>query len=167
MQTPKFGDSAGAARHYDEGRVDGSGRTPRSNKLRRLFWNFPGGWPGLGLLLLRLALGAAAILHGRYYFAGPAAASIAAGLVGWAAVISGVLLIAGIGTPLVACLLAAGLAAGLLGWLPAAIPNVIEGQLLILATAVAVALLGPGGFSVDARLFGRREIIIPTSLPDH
>jgi uncharacterized membrane protein YphA (DoxX/SURF4 family) len=27
--------------------------------------------------------------------------------------------------------------------------------------AAAVALLGPGGFSIDARLFGRREIIIP------
>lgn len=27
--------------------------------------------------------------------------------------------------------------------------------------SVAVVLLGPGAFSVDARLFGRREIIIP------
>lgn len=29
--------------------------------------------------------------------------------------------------------------------------------------AIAVILLGPGAFSLDARLFGRREIIIPTS----
>jgi uncharacterized membrane protein YphA (DoxX/SURF4 family) len=28
---------------------------------------------------------------------------------------------------------------------------------------VALALLGPGAFSLDARLFGRREIIIPDS----
>jgi hypothetical protein len=27
--------------------------------------------------------------------------------------------------------------------------------------AVAVALMGPGAFSLDARLFGRREIVIP------
>jgi hypothetical protein len=27
--------------------------------------------------------------------------------------------------------------------------------------AVAVALLGPGAFAVDARLFGRREVVIP------
>jgi hypothetical protein len=27
--------------------------------------------------------------------------------------------------------------------------------------AVALAMLGPGAHSVDARLFGRREIIIP------
>jgi hypothetical protein len=26
---------------------------------------------------------------------------------------------------------------------------------------VTVALLGPGAFSVDARLFGRREIVVP------
>jgi hypothetical protein len=27
--------------------------------------------------------------------------------------------------------------------------------------ATAIALLGPGAFSLDARLFGRREILIP------
>jgi uncharacterized membrane protein YphA (DoxX/SURF4 family) len=30
-----------------------------------------------------------------------------------------------------------------------------------LASAVGLALLGPGAFSIDARLFGRREIFIP------
>jgi uncharacterized membrane protein YphA (DoxX/SURF4 family) len=29
------------------------------------------------------------------------------------------------------------------------------------AVSMALTLLGPGAFSVDARLFGRREIIIP------
>jgi hypothetical protein len=29
--------------------------------------------------------------------------------------------------------------------------------------AVALALLGPGGYSVDARLFGRRQLIFPSS----
>jgi hypothetical protein len=33
--------------------------------------------------------------------------------------------------------------------------------------ALAVALIGPGAYSLDARLFGRREIIIPrASRPD-
>jgi uncharacterized membrane protein YphA (DoxX/SURF4 family) len=31
---------------------------------------------------------------------------------------------------------------------------------------VALVLLGPGAFSLDARLFGRREIIIPNSRRD-
>lgn len=33
----------------------------------------------------------------------------------------------------------------------------------VLATAAAICLLGPGAFSLDARMFGRREITIPTS----
>ena len=33
--------------------------------------------------------------------------------------------------------------------------------LIVLAIAVALALLGPGAHSMDAYLFGRREIIIP------
>jgi hypothetical protein len=34
---------------------------------------------------------------------------------------------------------------------------------LVLAVAAAVVPLGPGALSLDARLFGRREIIIPRS----
>ncbi|HEU4765747.1 MAG TPA: hypothetical protein VFS77_00195 [Pyrinomonadaceae bacterium] len=35
--------------------------------------------------------------------------------------------------------------------------NAIE----IAIIAFAIALLGPGGFSIDARMFGRREVFIP------
>jgi uncharacterized membrane protein YphA (DoxX/SURF4 family) len=31
----------------------------------------------------------------------------------------------------------------------------------LLVISIAITLLGPGAFSLDARLFGRREIIIP------
>jgi uncharacterized membrane protein YphA (DoxX/SURF4 family) len=40
----------------------------------------------------------------------------------------------------------------------------LEGELsriLLAAIAAALALLGPGAFSFDARLFGRREIVVP------
>jgi len=33
--------------------------------------------------------------------------------------------------------------------------------LILIVDAAALALLGPGALSLDARLFGRREIIIP------
>jgi uncharacterized membrane protein YphA (DoxX/SURF4 family) len=33
--------------------------------------------------------------------------------------------------------------------------------LYLLVLSIAITLLGPGAFSLDARLFGRREIIIP------
>jgi uncharacterized membrane protein YphA (DoxX/SURF4 family) len=32
----------------------------------------------------------------------------------------------------------------------------------LIVLSIAVALLGPGAFSLDARMFGRREITIPT-----
>jgi hypothetical protein len=33
--------------------------------------------------------------------------------------------------------------------------------MIVLTTAIA--LLGPGAFSIDARMFGRREILIPNT----
>lgn len=32
---------------------------------------------------------------------------------------------------------------------------------LVTSNAIAILCLGPGAFSIDARLFGRREILIP------
>jgi hypothetical protein len=37
-------------------------------------------------------------------------------------------------------------------------------SLFVVAVAAAIILLGPGAFSVDCFLFGRREIIIPPSI---
>ena len=33
----------------------------------------------------------------------------------------------------------------------------------VVVLAVVIALLGPGAFSIDARMFGRREILIPVT----
>ncbi len=47
---------------------------------------------------------------------------------------------------------------------PLAIGLLIERPVaaLLIVDAVALALLGPGAHSIDAYLFGRREIIIPS-----
>jgi hypothetical protein len=74
---------------------------------------------------------------------------------GWPAIALGALLTIGLLTPVAAILAAleAGCRHGLLDTnLSMALASVI---------LVAVVLLGPGAFSVDARLFGRREVIIP------
>ena len=36
-----------------------------------------------------------------------------------------------------------------------------QSALIVIVLTVAIALLGPGAFSIDARMFGRREILIP------
>jgi hypothetical protein len=114
------------------------------HRVQRLFSSFPTGRTGIGLLLLRLAAGFFLVLHSRSAFEGTWTA-IAIGSV---AVSSAILLAAGFLTPIAGVL---GVAAALLGGGP------VCGDLAIAASLV---LVGPGAYSVDARLFGRREIVI-------
>ena len=67
--------------------------------------------------------------------------------------IGGMLLLAGFMTPVVAVVI------GLVHLGAAFFHYGGGGELVVLAGAVA--LLGPGAFSIDARLFGRREVFIP------
>ena len=77
---------------------------------------------------------------------------------------SGASLLIGLLTPVgsaTALLLGIGIT---LSRLPAPSSNFFSGNLLsldALAIALAAILLGPGAFSIDARLFGRRKVIIP------
>ena len=77
---------------------------------------------------------------------------------------SGTLLLAGYLTRLAAIVALGAGVSTMCSWLPA--PNVAlfdttTAAALATAIAAAVICLGPGAFSLDARLFGRREIIIP------
>jgi uncharacterized membrane protein YphA (DoxX/SURF4 family) len=72
----------------------------------------------------------------------------------------------GLLTALSAALMAVGSMSTALSWVRPPGANVLEPRLVALLVAViatAVVLLGPGALSMDARLFGRREIIIPPS----
>jgi uncharacterized membrane protein YphA (DoxX/SURF4 family) len=66
-------------------------------------------------------------------------------------------------TPAASITLAIGGVGDALSWFPAITPHVFCGNLSIFFAAIvaAIALLGPGAYSLDAWLFGRREIIIP------
>jgi uncharacterized membrane protein YphA (DoxX/SURF4 family) len=121
--------------------------------------------PGLGLLLLRLALAAALAASGAAAMAGPSDRSGASGALGLLAIACGGAVLAGVFTPvagiLAALLTVASVAASnasgdaTIGW------RVVRGDVLVLAVSVALVLMGHGAFSLDARLFGWREIVVP------
>jgi putative oxidoreductase len=124
------------------------------SSLQRLFWTFANGWPGIGLLIQRITAGAllfycAAIVISR----APQSAEIAPAILGAAV---GVLLMIGLWTPIAGSLIAV-----IETW------NVLthSGNPLISAVLVVLgatlAMIGPGAWSVDARLFGRKHIITP------
>ena len=82
------------------------------------------------------------------------------------AFLGGAFLLAGLMTPVVALLVATGNIGIALSWLPLPGEGLIDGYLAIInliVLSIAIALLGPGAFSLDARMFGRREITIPVS----
>ena len=129
--------------------------------MQRLFSTFPGGLPGLGLLLLRCAVGVSLVVQGFLYLlhAGSWLTWIGAALA-----ITGVSLSAGMLTP-VACILAQMISIAIaLSYLPLTMFAVSDGRpatLFLFVMAVALLLMGPGAFSLDARWFQRREVVIP------
>jgi uncharacterized membrane protein YphA (DoxX/SURF4 family) len=118
--------------------------------MRRLFSTFAHGSAGIGLLLLRLAAGVAVVVQGvEAILPGP---PLGTALVQAFSIGLGALLIAGLGTQIAAALLAID-----------ALWHVFSSGhpwswILLAAMSAALALLGPGAWSVDARLFGWKRL---------
>jgi putative oxidoreductase len=123
--------------------------------VQRLFSTFPNGWPGAGLLLVRLCLATALIHSGTAAFQprAPDTITIVENLI---AIVAGIFLLVGLWTPLAGGLAAlAAIAQALSPYSAIGQPAWIHAFLPVLC--VAVAMLGPGAWSIDSRLFGRRR----------
>jgi len=150
--------------HYATvGAFSNAPKNARRHLLRRLFSAFPRGWPGIALLLLRAAIGVTLGVQGGCYL-GESDATLATWFAGLAAVASGALLLIGLLTPIAGAVVALGGAGAGLSLLPPCTASQFDSKLSIVFAVtmlLAIIVLGPGAYSIDARLFGRREIIIP------
>ena len=119
--------------------------------MKRLFSTFARGWPGAGLLLLRLAAGIA--LLNQAVMPLPTGHSVQSVMFAIFAIGVGVLLLLGLWTPI----------AGILALL-FELRNVSSRCdslwicILLGTLGVALAMIGPGAWSLDARLFGWQRI---------
>lgn len=119
--------------------------------MQRLFSTFPDSWPGLGLLILRLATG----------FSLAAAAHVTGDLATSAHVLERclvdsvlVLLWIGLWTP-IAAIAEAAIQIVIIHLAQRFDPSLVVAA----ALGLALAMLGPGAWSLDARLFGRKRIV--------
>ena len=119
--------------------------------MQRLFSTFPCGLPGAGLVLLRAVAAIPLVYAGLRTIASSSPAIMEMVIAGAA-----ILLLIGLWTPLAGGLIALA-EVGLAVLHPAAPWTHVH----FATMGAALAMLGPGGCSLDARLFGRKQIQIP------
>lgn len=120
--------------------------------MRRLYSTFAGGLPGIGLFLMRLVVGLI-LVGGTATTVLTSTPSAAAVILSVFLAVAGILLIVGLCTPIAGTIVAL-LEIGGLATAPAE-----KLVCLLLATfGAALTMLGPGLWSIDARLFGWKRI---------
>jgi putative oxidoreductase len=123
--------------------------------VQRLFSTFARGWPGVGLLLLRVAAGSSLIA--RSFLVLGTTPTFGTGFFQLFIATAGLLLIAGLWTPVGAAVMVLFEL-----WRIISRHGDPASNILLCTLALAIALLGPGAWSVDARLFGWKRIEIDT-----
>lgn len=122
--------------------------------LQRLFSTFADSWPGVGLLLQRLLTGTILLYCGITYL-GKTSQFVpdTPYIIGTAA---GILLIVGLWTP------AAGVLVTIVElWIVLSRVSDPIIPLMLAILGATLAMIGPGAWSLDARLFGRKHIEPP------
>jgi hypothetical protein len=119
--------------------------------LRRLFSTFAHGWPGAGLLLLRLVIAVA--LAYQVTVTLPTGHSLQSAVIAILTAMVAILLLVGVWTPIIGALTA-----------PIELLNIFARAdnpwmcVLLGALGISIAMIGPGAWSVDARRYGWKRI---------
>ena len=117
--------------------------------MQRLFSTFAEGPPGAGLLMQRLVVGSTLVYSAVAAADGTTAPQVIGAL-------AGVLLIAGLWTPVAGVVAACAEA-----WFALSAPAHPVLPAVLAVFGVTLALIGPGAWSVDARLYGRKHYAHP------
>jgi putative oxidoreductase len=122
--------------------------------VQRLFSTFASGWPGGGLLAQRLLLGFTQV----YCFFGCVNATPVCGTVVPQSIgaLAGILILAGLWTPLAGILVAI-----MEAWIAFSLPASAALPAVLAVLGASLAMIGPGAWSLDALLFGRKHIEPP------
>ena len=115
-----------------------------------------------------MTVGLTVVLQGCLYFLDGHNGLSLKYLIGLTSSLSGALLLVGYLTPLAGVLATLSSIARVLSSSALAGASLLDSRLATafeVAVAIALVCIGPGAFSLDSRVFGRREIIIPRSSP--
>ena len=119
--------------------------------MQRLFSSFADGWPGAGLLLLRLLAGSGLLFGGSV--SARSAFDAAQMVPPVLATAFGAMLVVGLFTPF-----AGIMAAAVEVWIAFSHPGSRWPQIGLAGLCLSLVMIGPGAWSIDARLFGRKQI---------
>ena len=123
----------------------------REVSLQRLFTTFADGWPGLGLLIQRLVTGFTLLYYGTAVLTKNHPPGIVVPEITGA--VLGLFILAGLWTPV-----AGALVATVEAWIALAGRGDARIAIVLAVLGGTLAMIGPGAWSIDARLFGRKYI---------
>lgn len=114
--------------------------------MQRLFSTFADGWPGAGLLLQRVLTSAIILYFGMAHLLEPD--SFATKLLCLIAFVAAVFLLLGLLTPV----------AGIMIAVVAVCAGHSLTAIIVAVLGATVAVIGPGTWSIDAKLYGRKHL---------
>jgi len=123
--------------------------------VQRLFSSFAEGWPGAALLLQRVLISAITLFYGITHLLEPT--SLTTKLPFLVASVAALSLLLGFWTPV------AGTIIAIVGvWIFAAVcSNHSLTPIIMAVLGATVAMIGPGIWSIDAKLYGRKRLEAP------
>lgn len=145
--------------------------------MRKSYSTFSGGMSGIGLLFLRFVAGIVTATYGGILLSNLDSikhtqfAYVSCLLLSLVLILGGLFLILGLVMNFTSIIIAICMVVEFYLRFVKMSPLEVSGfgligLLLLLSIQIALIFLGPGAFSIDARIFGRRQIYIPASKPE-